>query len=143
MGHLAYLSKSDAWIQAENPAPGPSESTEPPIRFFLQVPRCRLPSALYQTWHAFWLTIGCPALHENAFWNSGMFCTVPFTRKWPGECGSVIALCLNSCGDMFSHHTCANPRNSRCSGVNPSIFSALPRSEERRVGKECRSRWSP
>src|ERR1035441_7631423 len=43
MGHLAYLSKSDAWIQAENPAPGPSESTEPPIRFFLQVPRHRLP----------------------------------------------------------------------------------------------------
>ena len=44
MGHLAYLSKSDAWIQAENPAPGPSESTEPPIRFFLQVPSFRLPT---------------------------------------------------------------------------------------------------
>ena len=24
-----------------------------------------------------------------------------------------------------------------------AIASALPRSEERRVGKECRSRWSP
>src|ERR1039458_3305859 len=47
MGHLAYLSKSDAWIQAENPAPGPSESTEPPIRFFLQVPRCRLPLPVF------------------------------------------------------------------------------------------------
>ena len=46
MGHLAYLSKSDAWIQAENPAPGPSESTEPPIRFFLQVPSFRLPLQL-------------------------------------------------------------------------------------------------
>ena len=28
--------------------------------------------------------------------------------------------------------------------LNPLIkFLALPRSEERRVGKECRSRWSP
>ena len=26
------------------------------------------------------LTIGWPALQENAFWNSGMFCTVPLTR---------------------------------------------------------------
>jgi hypothetical protein len=34
----------------------------------------------HQTRQAFWLTIGWPALHENAFWNSGMFCTVPFTR---------------------------------------------------------------
>ena len=34
----------------------------------------------HQTRQAFWLTIGCPALHENAFWNSGDFCSVPFTR---------------------------------------------------------------
>ena len=26
---------------------------------------------------------------------------------------------------------------------NPYNFAGLPRSEERRVGKECRSRWSP
>jgi len=26
---------------------------------------------------------------------------------------------------------------------NPSNSKTLPRSEERRVGKECRSRWSP
>ena len=26
---------------------------------------------------------------------------------------------------------------------NPSALGALLRSEERRVGKECRSRWSP
>src|SRR2546430_8156070 len=34
----------------------------------------------------------------------------------------------------------------RCSGVIPSSDGqtpALKRSEERRVGKECRSRWSP
>ena len=26
---------------------------------------------------------------------------------------------------------------------NPRVYKALRRSEERRVGKECRSRWSP
>ena len=34
----------------------------------------------YHTRQAFWLTIGWPALQENAFWNSGEFCNVPFTR---------------------------------------------------------------
>src|SRR2546429_9920234 len=36
---------------------------------------------------------------------------------------------------------------SRCSTVrkklNRASFTAVARSEERRVGKECRSRWSP
>ena len=34
----------------------------------------------YQTRQALSLTMGWPALQENAFWNSGMFCSVPFTR---------------------------------------------------------------
>ena len=29
-----------------------------------------------------------------------------------------------------------------CEGKS-GLFVAMPRSEERRVGKECRSRWSP
>src|ERR1051326_892481 len=28
-------------------------------------------------------------------------------------------------------------------GISPALNAALVRSEERRVGKECRSRWSP
>ena len=28
-------------------------------------------------------------------------------------------------------------------GINTMIYNQLTRSEERRVGKECRSRWSP
>ena len=28
-------------------------------------------------------------------------------------------------------------------GITPAKFTQKPRSEERRVGKECRSRWSP
>jgi hypothetical protein len=39
----------------------------------------------YQTWQALSLTMGWPALHPQAFWNSGMFCTTPFTRQCPGE----------------------------------------------------------
>src|SRR5580658_2245800 len=42
----------------------------------------------YQTRQALGLTIGWLALHAYAFWNSGMFCSVPLTRKRPGECGS-------------------------------------------------------
>ena len=36
--------------------------------------------ALTRLGRRFALTIGCPALQENAFWNSGMFCSVPLTR---------------------------------------------------------------
>ena len=39
-------------------------------------------------------------------------------RSWRG--------CAASCGAMFSHHTCAKPRNRRCSGVKPSMVSVLP-----------------
>ena len=35
---------------------------------------------VYQTRQALALTIGWPALHENASWNSGMFCNTPWTR---------------------------------------------------------------
>ena len=34
----------------------------------------------YQTWQAFSATMGWPALQPQAFWNSGMFWTTPFTR---------------------------------------------------------------
>jgi len=38
------------------------------------------PPSSHQTRHALCLTIGAFALHENAFWNSGMLETGPFTR---------------------------------------------------------------
>src|SRR2546421_11496882 len=34
-------------------------------------------------------------------------------------------------------------RSSRFHGVTSTVIGAAIRSEERRVGKECRSRWSP
>ena len=36
-----------------------------------------------------------------------------------------------------------SPNKVVVSGVNILIFTHAERSEERRVGKECRSRWSP
>src|SRR2546429_3024525 len=35
------------------------------------------------------------------------------------------------------------PHQLRSAGAQPLQGGRLPRSEERRVGKECRSRWSP
>ena len=40
----------------------------------------RVRQRCYQTRHALARTIGASGLHENAFWNSGMFDTTPFTR---------------------------------------------------------------
>ena len=40
----------------------------------------------------------------------------------------------DTCTDADSNGICDNPVN---------VSSGLERSEERRVGKECRSRWSP
>ena len=42
-------------------------------------------------------------------------------KKWSGNCFFIVSLLIRI-------------------GL---IMAAIPRSEERRVGKECRSRWSP
>src|ERR1017187_355949 len=49
----------------------------------------RAKTIVYQTRQAFSDTMGCPALHPKACWNAVEFCTAPFTRQRPGECGSV------------------------------------------------------
>ena len=75
------------------------------------------------------LTMGSPALHENAFWNSGMLETVPFMRHRPGLCGSVWASSREISGVAFWHQICAQPRNRRWSAVNPSMAAgSLPAS---------------
>jgi hypothetical protein len=43
-------------------------------------------------------TIFDPSAQWNARANSGMFCTVPFTRKRPCACGSVSAARVAACG---------------------------------------------
>src|SRR5471032_2306488 len=76
----------------------------------------------YQTRHAFVRIIGAFGLHENAFANSGMFDVGPFTRYLFDECGLVAAFRRSASGRAVSHHTCAQPRNTRCSGVKPSTL---------------------
>src|SRR5438105_10305912 len=58
------------------------------------------------------------------------------TRDWSSDvCSSDLAAGspFRECGTP--HSRCR--RRCRCPGLHPT------RSEERRVGKECRSRWSP
>src|SRR3989442_15369073 len=45
--------------------------------------------------------------------------------------------------DTDGHITYFNPAAERIFGYSSAEASGQPRSEERRVGKECRSRWSP
>ena len=55
--------------------------------------------------------------------------TFPFGINYAGKFSDDVSLALlYSSADVF---------------VAPSLEDNLPRSEERRVGKECRSRWSP
>src|SRR3954470_15206788 len=70
-------------------------------------------------------TIGALALHANAFWNSGMLDNGPLTRYLFDECGLVAAFTRSASGRVFSHQTCAQPRNTRCSGVKPSTLPAF------------------
>src|SRR5213075_239448 len=74
----------------------------------------------HQTRHAFGFTIACPALHPNAFANSGRSETMPFTRYLPGECGLVMAFTRRFSGRWFSQAHCAKPMKKRWSGVKPS-----------------------
>jgi len=57
----------------------------------------------HHTRHESARTIGCPALHENALANSGMFDTTPLTRWCGGECGLVCASMRSRSGREFVH----------------------------------------
>src|SRR2546425_7372029 len=46
-------------------------------------------------------------------------------------------------GKSFDHITLSSPHHSRLRPQTESLKKQEKRSEERRVGKECRSRWSP
>ena len=75
----------------------------------------------YHTRQAFSETIGCPALQPKACWKAAEFCTAPFTRQRPGECGSVSTRLRASWSVTFWHQICPYERKNRCCGVYPSI----------------------
>src|SRR5579872_988054 len=77
----------------------------------------------YQTLQTFsgGLTMGWPALQENAWVNSGMLTTTPLMRYFEGEWGSVAARSRSSSGRSLAQSHWAKPIKKRCSGVSPSI----------------------
>src|SRR2546422_3504345 len=72
----------------------------------------------------------------------------PGIRAVPGQTSTVLPdgrwLLLGGQGPQGSTRTAAiyDPRTSITTALTP-LRPARARSEERRVGKECRSRWSP
>src|SRR6201996_6213197 len=76
----------------------------------------------HHTRQAFSGYIGEPFLQPKAFPNSSKFCTVPFTRNLPGECGSTFTIMREYSGRRLSHQICPKPIKKRCAGVKPSTF---------------------
>src|SRR5438046_10562881 len=60
----------------------------------------------YHTRHAFSATMGWPGLQFQVFWNSGMFCTTPSTRYFPGECGSTLTNIRAYSGRQIGRASC-------------------------------------
>src|SRR5690348_18236947 len=70
--------------------------------------------------------------------------------RWTGDWSSTCALPISGVAELIKVLKAAGERHARdtrvvfVSASPPQIGSAIrKRSEERRVGKECRSRWSP
>src|SRR5439155_1794449 len=69
--------------------------------------------------------------------------------RWPRDWSSDVCS-SDLAGELPTHRTCS-ALSTPCAGSSPAVRSstagptspAPSRSEERRVGKECRSRWSP
>ena len=66
-------------------------------------------AAAYQTRQEFTGYMGWPFLQPKALPKASKFCTVPLTRQWPGECGSMSDNCRAICSVWFWHHTWAKP----------------------------------
>ena len=91
------------------------------------------------------LKIGFP----NMGWGEPL---TPYPRKWPEKfkgrervicnwkkCNTTYKIISKGKADLFLSH-----RESQAGvGQDPTWTWWITRSEERRVGKECRSRWSP
>ena len=76
---------------------------------------------------------------------------MPFVATWMGHWYSDKD-CIDSadCLGLYGHFNNIDSSNPRTWYMSPSVYiifdffhQRLIRSEERRVGKECRSRWSP
>ena len=59
-----------------------------------------------------------------------MFRITPLQRNSGGECGSTASRRIASASRDFVRHTCAQPKNTRCTPVSPSITGAGSPSSE-------------
>src|SRR3712207_9333244 len=72
-----------------------------------------------------------------------------YWRDWSSDvCSSDLRSCAAPACPAAPRSTTSRPRTTSCSPPSSTCCSggsrsSPPRSEERRVGKECRSRWSP
>src|SRR5438132_2208535 len=65
-------------------------------------------------------------------------------REWPGECRLEVRMARDLAPDVANEPAKPGAQNAQLSAVAVELFGmGITRSEERRVGKECRSRWSP
>src|SRR5215813_14969715 len=76
------------------------------------------------------------------------FCFFFSSRRRHTRCGrdwssDVCSSDLNSESPQRSTRAVSLESGSRSGRASTAVPLRLPRSEERRVGKECRSRWSP
>ena len=104
------------------------------------------------SWHLLWrsLRIFLPVLKSKAPVGSSQSKSLGFLAKAlaietlccspPESCAGKL---LIRCPSPTSMRTFSASRESLQIWVASSTFSFAVRSEERRVGKECRSRWSP
>src|SRR5207245_5175065 len=64
-------------------------------------------------------------------------------RDWSSDvCSSDLRVFLNSSSSRHKTSKKARARSSSCSLITRACPSKYNRSEERRVGKECRYRWA-
>src|SRR2546426_223900 len=73
-------------------------------------------------------------LREVGFDNDGEFTWEWFDARYSSELADTLGNLVKRSLDMIHRYR---------GGVVPRGTGALDRSEERRVGKECRSRWAP
>src|SRR5690554_7981183 len=80
---------------------------------------------------------------------SKVVCHLPNAyRRLPRLSSPLTAKASTVCAYSLDHITPNNPMDCQSPGLhdvndNPELALEITRSEERRVGKECRSRWSP
>ena len=95
--------------------------------------------------HVFRKGLLSPALHDHHFVPERWSATVTFDPARPEPVEVRVTVAADSLRDRQPQLSPDDIRTVEAQARGPKGLDAerYPRSEERRVGKECRSRWSP